>query len=841
MAMLRNYPSRFFLFISLLVLLGITARISWTMLASSDWPMFRGDIFHKGQSLNPGPQPVPDILWSTPLDGPIISSPAIGSDGTIFVGTVNGSFYAVNPDGSIKCSIIPDGLDIWSSSAVDDTGSIYVGTLGGALYKISSGCAVLWSYPTPGPVFSSPVIAPNGNIIVGSGEPGGLIGGVHSVTPAGVSNWDVVLPGALIASPAIDAYARVVITYNDVGTGNTVFDALDPSTGASDIAPVILGPTLAGGLLSSSPLAAFDTDPGRRSWVGANGILYSVAYDLGSAQSSLTFAGLNPDATSPAMGPSGTIYIAESGGDLYSFPPGSSVPTAAPGSVAFASPVVGFDETVYLPTGAGLEAFAGPTLTPLWQLPIPSSFSSPAIGANGVLYVGSDDGSLYAVGNYVSVFNADFNTDTAGGPPSTSPPGPPDFDSVALLNEAAASGDFIQVASGLADFTSNAVHIHRNGAAGNSPAYRAQSDTGLADGTSGVYTISWEWAPLQAGSASGFAWLRVAGTKVFNINFNGLGYLTVLDGGGNHNTGINYTANVSMAFVAIVDIDAGTYDLYIDGALVLDNSPFDGGLITDIGIRLGIEIGGMATEDYAFDNVRMVAGAITVAGPDTDNDGIPDAGDNCPNDFNISQSDIDSDGTGDACDPNTALHATFDQAALGTYPSSTYVYPPGPPANDRIWVGLSGTAVANIVAETGLDRAIAFDNLDGDNHLSSIHAGADTSVGASSSGTLIYQWTATTDANSEGETGVYTPLGRATDITLIDHGTGTGNVYYSGNGLGLNATGVTYVPGQYVIARVVVDMQAQSFDLFINGAPIVSGVPFVQPGSPAPRYGCSRS
>ena len=36
---------------------------------------------------------------------------------------------------------------------------------------------------------------------------------------------------------------------------------------------------------------------------------------------------------------------------------------------------------------------------------------------------------------------------------------------------------------------------------------------------------------------------------------------------------------------------------------------------------------------------------------DTDEDGICDLDDNCPNDFNPSQSDIDMDGTGDACDP----------------------------------------------------------------------------------------------------------------------------------------------------------------------------------------------
>ena len=38
--------------------------------------------------------------------------------------------------------------------------------------------------------------------------------------------------------------------------------------------------------------------------------------------------------------------------------------------------------------------------------------------------------------------------------------------------------------------------------------------------------------------------------------------------------------------------------------------------------------------------------------PDDDGDGIPDYSDNCPNDYNPSQTDTDNDGYGDACDPD---------------------------------------------------------------------------------------------------------------------------------------------------------------------------------------------
>ncbi|MEW6062998.1 MAG: PKD domain-containing protein [Nanoarchaeota archaeon] len=48
-----------------------------------------------------------------------------------------------------------------------------------------------------------------------------------------------------------------------------------------------------------------------------------------------------------------------------------------------------------------------------------------------------------------------------------------------------------------------------------------------------------------------------------------------------------------------------------------------------------------------------VANAFDFTLPDSDNDGIADIYDNCPNNFNPDQSDLDSDGIGDVCDSNT--------------------------------------------------------------------------------------------------------------------------------------------------------------------------------------------
>ncbi|MCR4319015.1 MAG: PQQ-binding-like beta-propeller repeat protein, partial [Candidatus Brocadiaceae bacterium] len=57
------------------------------------WQMFRGDIQHTGQSAYKGPQ-TNNLKWSFKIGTRITSSPSIGPDGTIYVGSIDGRLYA---------------------------------------------------------------------------------------------------------------------------------------------------------------------------------------------------------------------------------------------------------------------------------------------------------------------------------------------------------------------------------------------------------------------------------------------------------------------------------------------------------------------------------------------------------------------------------------------------------------------------------------------------------------------------------------------------------------------------------------------------------------------------
>ncbi|MBT4483205.1 MAG: PQQ-binding-like beta-propeller repeat protein, partial [Candidatus Latescibacteria bacterium] len=77
------------------------------------------------------------ILWETYTGGQVVSSPAVGVDGTIYIGADDGRALAVTPEGQIKGSF-PTDAPVWSSPSIGDNGEIYVGSEDGNLYAFDS-------------------------------------------------------------------------------------------------------------------------------------------------------------------------------------------------------------------------------------------------------------------------------------------------------------------------------------------------------------------------------------------------------------------------------------------------------------------------------------------------------------------------------------------------------------------------------------------------------------------------------------------------------------------------------------------------------------------------------
>jgi outer membrane protein assembly factor BamB len=305
-------------------------------LDDSPWPMFRHDLKHTGlspydTSTNPG-----KLKWSFTIGSWVDSSTAIGSDGTIYVGSDGHKLYAINPDGIEKWNFTT-GEYITSSPAIDSDGTIYVGSTDYKLYAINPDGTEKWNFITGNHVYSSPVIGLDGTIYIGSNDKK-----LHAVNPDGTVKWSFMTGHYIRSSPAI-------------GSDGTIY------VGSYD-----------------NKLYAINPD-GTERW----------SFPTGSYVQS-----------SPAIGSDGTIYVGSGNGRLYAINPDGTEKWSFPtGDFVFSSPAIGSDGIIYVGSGDQKLYAINPDGTEKWNFTTSDEiFSSPAIGSDGSIYVGSRDSKLYAIG-----------------------------------------------------------------------------------------------------------------------------------------------------------------------------------------------------------------------------------------------------------------------------------------------------------------------------------------------------------------------------------------------------------------------------------------------------------
>ena len=89
--------------------------------------------------------------WTFDTNGQITSTPAIGSDGVVYVGSNDGNLYAIDPNagvGTKKWEVFIGGC-AYSSPSIASDGTVYIGSLDGNLYAIKSDSTGLANSPWP--------------------------------------------------------------------------------------------------------------------------------------------------------------------------------------------------------------------------------------------------------------------------------------------------------------------------------------------------------------------------------------------------------------------------------------------------------------------------------------------------------------------------------------------------------------------------------------------------------------------------------------------------------------------------------------------------------------------
>jgi outer membrane protein assembly factor BamB len=320
-------------------------------------------------------QPAGTLLWSYSADSTITTSPALASDGTIYLGTGNG-LYAITNAGSNKWTF---PTPVASSPAIASDGTIYFCSQDGNLYVVNPNGSQKWSYPMEGGS-GSPAIGPDNTIYVSGGFK------LHAVTPAGINKWKSGIGDSGVSSPAVGPDGTIYVggwdlvkfyAFDPMGNQKWVFN---PSSSPSDSPAFGADGTiyLVGGLLYAlSPegtnLWTNTTNNfyGSSPAIGRDGTIYVENPDDNSLWSLKSNGETNwsiatgpvfhgPLPTPPAIDSSGMLYYSASNTLFAVTPQGSISWIFAPDhSISSVSPCIGPDGTVYAAFGSTLYALKG--------------------------------------------------------------------------------------------------------------------------------------------------------------------------------------------------------------------------------------------------------------------------------------------------------------------------------------------------------------------------------------------------------------------------------------------------------------------------------------------------
>jgi serine/threonine protein kinase/outer membrane protein assembly factor BamB len=330
--------------------------------------------------------------WQYNTNGVIISSPVITTTGDVIFSSFSNNLYSVSSTGSLNWiyNFANTLISVVSTPALDSEDNIYVG-LGSQLYSITKLGSIRWlrSGGSDALITSSPTVY-KGLVYLCSTD--GYFHAFNSTT--GAQHWNTTISDEVDSSPAITYDNSIIILDNGSGglksislTGEILWENFD------------INPNHQEGLASPS--------------VGVNGIIYipvtpdsisGVIYALypnGTMYWHLSFTAVV--SATVAVGGDGTLYVGCRDKNFYSISPEGSVKWKYyAGYVISSSAAIYMNESLYFVSSEIFSLTLQGSL--LWKYDIenlvaPSNYftSSPAIGANGMIYVGSKNKYLYAL------------------------------------------------------------------------------------------------------------------------------------------------------------------------------------------------------------------------------------------------------------------------------------------------------------------------------------------------------------------------------------------------------------------------------------------------------------
>lgn len=137
------------------------------------------------------------LKWELPIES-MAATPAVGPDGTIYVATLEDrTLRAVSPAGKETWRFTADDL-LTASPAVASDGTVYVASARGTVYALGQGGQVKWSLSLGMPVVASPIVDARGTLYVVAFD-----GVLRAIAPDGKERWQLQLGGQIASTPVI--------------------------------------------------------------------------------------------------------------------------------------------------------------------------------------------------------------------------------------------------------------------------------------------------------------------------------------------------------------------------------------------------------------------------------------------------------------------------------------------------------------------------------------------------------------------------------------------------------------------------------------------------------------
>jgi len=382
-----------------------------TLAPLSPWPKFRHDVSNTGTAnvtVMPVPDPTPVWVFPAaedPPQGSFVASPIINNAASlVFVGSTNGVLYALNigdpaTQGTQSTTFALSGTSAFTASALagvrGDADAIFAGGGDGRLYGVDDDGnpqSKFWPFTSTGFIAASPTISTaDGTVFVGS-----LAGNFFGVCPNAISRFGLTIT-SVQTSAAIGPDFTVYFGASDQQLRATLSNGtLQWAFSAS--APILSSPVIEvdNSLSPPATVAIYVADQaGRIFKVASNGLPIP----------GFSFGPVGPITSSPALA-GDVLYVGSEDTNLYAIDKttGTLIWSVHTGGAVASSPAVatgGNLPIVVVGSNDGNVYFVEDDGSPT---PSVSTFvigspvrSSPALGSDGTVYIGADDGRVYAI------------------------------------------------------------------------------------------------------------------------------------------------------------------------------------------------------------------------------------------------------------------------------------------------------------------------------------------------------------------------------------------------------------------------------------------------------------